>query len=586
MHAHDRFLPEWFNRIRSRQITLPRFQRLIAWGHGEVSGLLTTVLRGLPSGATLILEVGDEEKFKSRTMVDAPESGEKVTEQLLDGQQRLTALWRSLHDKYPDRSYLIGFEDDPSDGSSKLPYVYGQARWSKNGSRYPMWVDDPKECWDRGFIPITLLRPDDILPEIRQWIATSVGNDHDKKDKLFDEIIALRDKVKAFNLPYLALPAKTPKEVALDVFIKMNTSSVHLSTYDIVVALVEEETGKSLHEHVDALNIAVPRAAEYADLPALVLDVVALHQDRIPSQAGYRGIDYTRMLNEWDMIVKGIKGMVSFLEDESVFDAQRLPSYTAIPIIAALWENLPTQPDKLGNARLLLRRYLWRAFLTSRYEQSSTSNALQDYRGLRKVLCDGAAKEVVPILNQESYPLPSKEMVLQADWPKRKTILGRGLLSLQLKCGAEDLADGARATVDTITSKEHPREYHHIFPAATLEDAGILDEQISLALNCALVTWRTNRTISDKEPITYLKERADNCALGEEEMKRRLRTHLIPYTQLAVGYDDIADDERRGRVKNDYDAFLSARAEVLAKAAHRVCEGKALELSELLNDAN
>jgi len=586
MHAHDRFLPEWFNRIRSRQITLPRFQRFMAWGHGEVSGLLTTVLRGLPSGATLILEVGDEEKFKSRTMVDAPESGEKVTEQLLDGQQRLTALWRSLHGKYPDRSYLIGFEDDPGDGSTKLPYVYGQARWRKNGSRYPMWVDDPKECWNRGFIPITLLRPDDILPEIRQWIATSVGNDHDKKDKLFDEIIALRDKVKAFNLPYLALPAKTPKEVALDVFIKMNTSSVRLSTYDIVVALVEEETGKSLHEHVDALNVAVPRAAEYADLPSLVLDVVALRQDRIPSQAGYRGIDYTRMLNEWDTVVKGIKGMVSFLEDESIFDAQRLPSYTAIPIIAALWEHLPTQPDKLGNARLLLRKYLWRAFLTSRYEQSSTSNALQDYRGLRKVLCDGAAEDVVPILNQESYPLPSKEMVLQADWPKRKSILGRGLLSLQLKCGAEDLADGARATVATITSKEHPREYHHLFPAATLDDAGIPDEQVFRALNCALVTWRTNRTISDKDPITYLKERADNCTLGEDEMKRRLRTHLIPYARLAVGYDGIPDDERRGRVKNDYDAFLSARAEVLAKAAHRACEGKALELSELLNDAD
>jgi len=586
MHAHDRFLPEWFNRIRSRQITLPRFQRFMAWGHGEVSGLLTTVLRGLPSGATLILEVGDEEKFKSRTMVDAPESGEKVTEQLLDGQQRLTALWRSLHDKYPDRSYLIGFEDDPGDGSTKLPYVYGQARWNKNGSRYPMWVDDPKECWNRGFIPITLLRPDDILPEIRQWIATSVGNDHDKKDKLFDEIIALRDKVKAFNLPYLALPAKTPKEVALDVFIKMNTSSVHLSTYDIVVALVEEETGKSLHEHVDALNMAVPRAAEYADLPSLVLDVVALRQDRIPSQAGYRGIDYTRMLNEWDSVVKSIKGMVSFLEDESIFDAQRLPSYTAIPILAAMWEHLPTQPDKLGNARLLLRKYLWRAFLTSRYEQSSTSNALQDYRGLRKVLCDGAAEDVVPILNLESYPLPSKEMVLQADWPKRKSILGRGLLSLQLKCGAEDLADGARATVATITSKEHPREYHHLFPAATLDDAGIPDEQVFRALNCALVTWRTNRTISDKDPITYLKERADNCTLGEDEMKRRLRTHLIPYARLAVGYDGIPDDERRGRVKNDYDAFLSARAEVLAKAAHRACEGKALELSELLNDAD
>ena len=94
---------------------------------------LTTVLRGLPSGAALILEVGDDEKFSSRTMVDAPDSGEKLNEQLLDGQQRLTALWRSLRDKYEDRTYLVGFEEDPGNGKAKLPYVFGQARWSKNG---------------------------------------------------------------------------------------------------------------------------------------------------------------------------------------------------------------------------------------------------------------------------------------------------------------------------------------------------------------------------------------------------------------------------------------------------------------------
>ena len=586
MHAHDRFLPEWFNRIRSRQITLPRFQRFVAWGHGEVSGLLTTVLRGLPSGATLILEVGDKEKFKSRTMVDAPDTGEKVTEQLLDGQQRLTALWRSLHDKYPDRTYLIGFEEDPSNENKKLPFVYGQARWVKNGNRYPIWVDSPKECWSRELIPISLLRPEDIMSQIRQWIKEAIPDDHEKRDELFDKIIALRDKIKAFNLPYLALPATTPKEVALDVFIKMNTSSVRLSTYDIVVALVEEETGKSLHEHVDTLSELVPRASEYADLPSLVLDVAALRQDRIPSQAGYRGIDYARMINEWDILVEGIGGMVRFLEEESVFDAQRLPSYSAIPIIAALWEYLPTQPDELGNARHLLRKFVWRAFLTSRYEQSSTTNALQDYRGLRKVICDGASENIVPILNQDSYPLPTSELILQADWPKRKTILGRGILALQIKCGAEDLADGAKATVASITSKEHPREYHHLFPASTLEDAGIPNEKIFRALNCALITWRTNRTISNKDPIEYLKERADNNALGEEELKRRLRTHLIPYKWLAVGYDGMSDEERRARVKTDYEAFLSARAEILEKAAQCACEGKALELNELFENAD
>ena len=588
MHAHDRFLPEWFSRIRSRQITLPRFQRFVAWDHSKVSSLLTTVLRGLPAGATLILEVGDEEKFSSRTMVDAPDSGGRVNEQLLDGQQRLTALWRSLHDKYEDRTYLIGFEEDSENGAAKLPYVFGQARWPKNDKRYPLWTDDPVECWQRGLIPIALLRPADIKEEIDQWVEHSIPTDVVDRFSAYKEISSLisdlRINVREFNLPYLALPAKTPKEVALDVFIKTNTSSVKLSTYDIVVALVEDETGKSLHEHVDALAAAVPRASEYADLPSLVLDIIALHQDRVPSQAGYRGIDYTRMLAEWESVVKGIQGMVTFLEEESIFDDQRLPSYTAIPIVAAIWQYLPTHPDQLGNARHLLRKFLWRAFLTSRYEQSSTTNALQDYRGLRRVLTAGAGEDVVPILNEELFPAPTREMLLQADWPRRKSILGRGVLALTLKSGAEDFADGARATVASITSKEHPREYHHLFPASTLEDAGVPDDQAYRSLNCALITWRTNRTISNKDPIAYLKERADNSTLGETELRYRMRTHLIPYAELAVGYEGLSDEERRARVKSDYVAFIEARAELLAGAAQRTCTGQSLEPSELFHE--
>ena len=127
MHAHDRFLPEWFSRIRLRRVTLSRFHRFVAWGHGKVSGLLTTVLRGLPSGAGLFLEVGGDEKFCSRTPVDATVSGEKINAQLLEGQQRLTALWRSLHEEYDDRTYLIGIEDDPGNGELGLPQVFGQS---------------------------------------------------------------------------------------------------------------------------------------------------------------------------------------------------------------------------------------------------------------------------------------------------------------------------------------------------------------------------------------------------------------------------------------------------------------------------
>lgn len=585
MHAHDRYLPDWFNRIRSRQITLPRFQRHVVWSHTEVSGLLTTVLRGLPAGAALILEVGDEEQFPSRTMANAPDSGDKVNEQLLDGQQRLTALWQSMHDKYDNRKYLIGFEEGTDYAEVNLPIVVGQARWDNKGKRYPVWADDPAECWRRKYIPISLLRPEDIREEIENWVEQAISEDstdrHTDYKNISSIINNLRTKVREFNLPYLALPSKTPKEVALDVFVNMNTSLVKLSTYDIVVALVEEKVGRSLHEYVDKLKADVPRAADYTnELPSLVLDVVALHQDRVPNKAGYNGIDYTRMLTEWESLVDSIKKMVEFLEEENIFDSQRLPSYTAIPIVAALWKHLPENPDLRGNARHLLRKFLWRAFLTNRYEQASATSALQDYRGLRSTLNGAAAESSVPIFDEDSFPLPTREMLIrQAGWPKRKTILGRGLLALMLKAGAEDLADGSPATVASITSKDHPREYHHLFPISTLKDADIQDEKIDLALNCALITQRTNRMISNKDPLAYIKERVNNSTLGEDELRRRLQTHLIPYPELAVGYEGLSDEERRSRVKSDYDTFLDARAKLLGSVAQCVCTGQPMDLS-------
>ena len=65
------------------------------------------------------LEIGDEEPFISRTLKGAPEMGERVTEHLLDGQQRLTALWRGLHNNYDDRTFFVYLTTDEESG---VPY--------------------------------------------------------------------------------------------------------------------------------------------------------------------------------------------------------------------------------------------------------------------------------------------------------------------------------------------------------------------------------------------------------------------------------------------------------------------------------
>lgn len=115
-----------------------------------------------------------------------------------------------------------------------------------------------------------------------------------------------------------------------------------------------------------------------------------------------------------------------------------------------------------------------------------------------------------------------------------------------------DLADGSTVSRTNLGR----REYHHLFPDAYLRSKGVPDDRIYRSLNCALVTWHTNRNISAKEPERYLAERRDGTDLGEAEVRARLATHLIPYDEMVAG---------------DYDAFLDRRASLVHAAMTRLC---------------
>lgn len=110
MEARNRTLTAWFNMVRSGEIMLPRFQRYEAWSPQDVTGLLVSVVDDLPIGSALVLAVGDSPPFVTRTIAGEPlpPPGTRTLENLLDGQQRLTALWRSMRDGYPDRQILPG----------------------------------------------------------------------------------------------------------------------------------------------------------------------------------------------------------------------------------------------------------------------------------------------------------------------------------------------------------------------------------------------------------------------------------------------------------------------------------------------
>ena len=574
MEARNRPLPEWFNRIRTGQVLLPRFQRFQAWGQSEVSGLLEAVIQGLPVGATLVLDVGDREQFVSRPMVGAPAPTEKVSEQLLDGQQRLTALWRSFNDDYEDRTYFVYFEEDEDHDGAVMPLVFGQARWVRKDKRFPLWADDAADIARRGYIPLKLLRPGDLGREIEAWCETASKDGTSDAFRLVSSIHKLREQVTSYNVPFLSLPVTTPKDVALDVFIKMNTTSVRLTPFDIVVAEVEEETGYSLHDLVATLRVSVPQLEGYANASDLVLSTAALREDRGPTQASYQRLDLSRLVSEWDVLTSGVGWLIDLLESESVFDAARLPTVAVLPVLAALHEVTPKVLDAGGNALNLVRKYLWRAFFTRRYENAAATRALQDFRGLKAVLAGEKDEDTVPIFDENLYPLPTVDELKLAGWPKGRDVLARAILAVSIRAGALDLADGSPATRAALPG----REYHHLFPDHLLTGDGHLPSRDSYrALNCALITWNTNRNISAKDPLTYLTERVTRSKLGVGEIRSRLASHLVPFEPLRVGGYVVQSPDwmaAAAAIQKDYDDFLTARGELLLTPIRVLCEGR------------
>lgn len=222
MEARNRKLDEWYSKIKHGQTKLPRFQRFEAWDRQRICSLVETVIHNLPLGITLVLEVGDNEKFISRYLMTAPRTDGRVYEHLLDGQQRLTALWRVFHNNYENETYFIYLREfDRFDGDSKREdlTVFCRSRYYReNGERYPLWCDDPAQCLERGMIPTNLMRPEDIQNEIDEWIeaATKPLEPAGEKEELLrffeykkrvsDRIKDFRSIIANYKLPYLSLP--------------------------------------------------------------------------------------------------------------------------------------------------------------------------------------------------------------------------------------------------------------------------------------------------------------------------------------------------------------------------------------------
>ena len=113
-----------------------------------------------------------------------------------------------------------------------------------------------------------------------------------------------------------------------------------------------------------------------------------------------------------------------------------------------------------------------------------------------------------------------------------------------------------------------------------LKEAGIGN---SLALNCALISDKTNISIGRQDPVDYMTKRYEWTS--KELVSERLLSHLIPIPELANGgYESLSKEEKIEKLKRDFDAFISRRAELVMKAVQLLADGRQLSVAEVYEE--
>ena len=64
-----------------------------------------------------------------------------------------------------------------------------------------------------------------------------------------------------------------------------------------------------------------------------------------------------QMVSDWGKLINGTKELVSLLEEEKIYDYERLPTETVLAPLSAIFAIMPDEPDIKGKLRAIKNTY-------------------------------------------------------------------------------------------------------------------------------------------------------------------------------------------------------------------------------------
>ena len=546
--------------IHTGTTQLPDFQRGWIWDDEHIRDLIESVSLSYPIGTIMLLETGGETvRFKPRKMAGAPDSQGEPEYLILDGQQRLTSLYRALFSEQ-----VVETKNPRKKPIKRWYYMQMRAALHPNGDRNEAIVSIPEERQIKNFrsevqedysskdkeYEVCSFPLNQVFDSADwRWGFNQHWNHNPEQGKLFDrfeqEVISA---FKSYLVPVIIVKKQTPKEAVCQVFEKVNTGGVNLTAFELLTATFAADDF-SLRDDWNArrkrlkTHKALTKMQSTDFLQAITLlgtytrRFVALQRD--DSEDTAPGIrckrkDILRLtVNEYrtwaDRVENGFIEVARFLHRQKIFSARDLPYRTQVVPLAAIltWLEDEAEPD---GVQAKLAQWYWCGVLGELYGSAVESRFARD---LPEVVDWVLHEAAFPKTIDDANFVPSRLYTLRT----RNSAAYKGIHALLMRNECLDFRTGQ--TIEAQLYFDDRIDIHHIFPRKWCSTHGLEREQRDSIINKTPIAAKTNRKIGGNAPSEYLATLQRNAGISETRMDAILRSHIIDPESLRT--DDFEE---------------------------------------------
>lgn len=518
---------------------VPELQREFVWNAVKACQLLDSVYRNYPIGSLLVWKTSrrNEGLLRKQFHILPPyDRSNKQVYFLVDGQQRLSVLWRFLRAE--------AAEVTNSDGKTiDFGSVYFDVR---AGEDEPRFVYRTRVAGDLGRRLVAVV--DILSPRWRQRIRN-------QRSRALAKIAECRKRILRYQA-YVVFCESDEIQQVRETFVRINSLGMKISSADRAFARassfdLRNDVRDALHRLKYGFNNigretvlqTIAFAMGGTDLGDRAIDSMITRLERSKeAQAEFE--------KSWPRIREAFAMAADHLVHRlDVHDADFLPSKQMMVVLTLyFFYNRNKRPPPL--AQKTIRRWFWATAVGARYTgRGWRPNVLADVEFMRRLARKPGAHTKIKV--------SISPFVLRQTEYRRPGPLSNAFFILLRRLKPRYLEDATPIPAGEISSRKNRSDKHHIYPRGLLLRAGIGADRFNSILNICYLVARENQSIGKHAPRFYL----DDIPRSMAVRRRAMKSHLIPGEPGSGIWN-------RG-VKRGFTEFLAQRTNLLMKEFER-----------------